>query len=315
MEQTMKTVLVLSDLEGITGVYSLTNQTENAEKYYTEVIAYINKAYHLGYTVYYCDMHGNGEYIREKVSIEAEFVHVIPKQILEEILTKQSFECAVLLGFHAKAGSSGILAHTFIDEIQDLLLENRSVGEIEIITEWLRGFSVPVVFISGDSAALPEVKNINCVYYTSKSNDKPLVLPDKKILSTGLKVLETVLRKNSFPSDNVFYCKTVKVVLRGDYCDIALKNHGYNLCSPSTVQFESVNEFMHLASHFFELVFAIRYKWLLNALKKIIAEKDISKNSCFNSEFKIMAKKTQDITKEDLIWLIKSIERRGDLAL
>ncbi len=72
-----------------------------------------------------------------------------------------SFAGMILHGLHAKAGTpDALLAHSYEHDIADLLLDNRSVGEIGMEAAIAGDFGVPTVMISGDSAGVAEAKEL-----------------------------------------------------------------------------------------------------------------------------------------------------------
>ena len=72
-----------------------------------------------------------------------------------------SFAGMILHGLHAKADTPGaLLAHSYEHDIADLLLDNRSVGEIGMEAAIAGDFGVPTVMITGDSAGVAEAKEL-----------------------------------------------------------------------------------------------------------------------------------------------------------
>lgn len=70
-----------------------------------------------------------------------------------------TFDGVVLLGFHSKSETpGGLLSHTYELDIADLRLNGVSVGEIGMEAAIAGDYGVPVVLITGDSAAIKEGK-------------------------------------------------------------------------------------------------------------------------------------------------------------
>ncbi|MGI8335945.1 M55 family metallopeptidase [Actinomadura scrupuli] len=68
-----------------------------------------------------------------------------------------SFDALVCIGFHARAGTSGVLSHSFMGrEIEDIWLDGRLVGEIGLLHATAAAMGVPLVMLSGDDAACAE---------------------------------------------------------------------------------------------------------------------------------------------------------------
>lgn len=83
-----------------------------------------------------------------------------------------SFDAAVLIGFHSKAGTpGGLLAHTFVGStICSLTMNGKVVGEAETDAAVLGAYGVPVGLIIGNSDLEPEVREWNdqCLFYATK---------------------------------------------------------------------------------------------------------------------------------------------------
>jgi D-amino peptidase len=68
------------------------------------------------------------------------------------------FDAAVFIGYHARAGTLGVLSHSFMGhEIEDMWLDDRPAGEIGLTHATAAAFGVPVVAMSGDDTACAEM--------------------------------------------------------------------------------------------------------------------------------------------------------------
>jgi D-amino peptidase len=73
----------------------------------------------------------------------------------------ETFDAVVFVGYHAKADSArGLFAHTGSGVVRDLQVNGRSVGEGGMNAALAAWFGVPVVAVSGDDAAVEEVKGV-----------------------------------------------------------------------------------------------------------------------------------------------------------
>ncbi|MGG1516539.1 M55 family metallopeptidase [Paenibacillus oryzisoli] len=73
----------------------------------------------------------------------------------------QSFTGMIMLGFHAKAGTSnGLLHHTYEPDIADIQINGQSVGEIGVETAIAGEQGVPLLLLTGDSAGVSEAKEL-----------------------------------------------------------------------------------------------------------------------------------------------------------
>jgi D-amino peptidase len=69
-----------------------------------------------------------------------------------------SFEAALCVGYHARAGALGVMSHSFMGhEIEDMWLDEHAVGEIGLVHATAAALGVPVRLLTGDDAACAEV--------------------------------------------------------------------------------------------------------------------------------------------------------------
>ncbi|MFI8434536.1 M55 family metallopeptidase [Streptomyces sp. NPDC079020] len=67
-------------------------------------------------------------------------------------------DAVFLIGYHARAGGGpGVLSHSMSDDILDVRVAGRSMGEIGLNTAMAGHLGVPVVLLSGDDAACAEL--------------------------------------------------------------------------------------------------------------------------------------------------------------
>src|SRR5687768_17028824 len=71
----------------------------------------------------------------------------------------ETFDAAIFIGYHAKADAPrGLFAHTGSGVVRDLRINGRSVGEGGMNAALAAWYGVPVVMVTGDDAAVAEVK-------------------------------------------------------------------------------------------------------------------------------------------------------------
>jgi D-aminopeptidase len=72
-----------------------------------------------------------------------------------------SFDAAILIGYHAKAGTAdGILAHTWITGFRDVRVNDHSVPEPSLNAYLAGSFGVPVVMLSGDDYVIEQSRPV-----------------------------------------------------------------------------------------------------------------------------------------------------------
>jgi D-amino peptidase len=70
----------------------------------------------------------------------------------------ESFDAAIFIGYHAKAGSpGGLFAHTGSGNVADVRVNGRSLGEGGLNTLVAGWYGVPVVLVTGDDVAVTQV--------------------------------------------------------------------------------------------------------------------------------------------------------------
>ena len=303
-------ILILSDLEGILGVDSIFNTKSNVSKYQREVSAYLQVASKLGYEVFYCDMHGNGTMVGWNDK-ESPF-RIIAKEKLKCELSQTCFNCAAMIGFHAKAGSDGVLSHTFTDEVLDLRIGGESAGEIEIIALWLWKYRIPVAFLSGRREAQEEAERIGCTFHANEvENDGIYTI--EECLRRGTMLFERTLQDGSYDAGMIWgnnnFTKKIYVILRGEFYDDELSRCGYRIVSPATIEFESPSDFMCAAENFFSQVYLIRCRWLLSGIRKLSRIAISNGVNVENIAKEVFQKDINRITKEDLLLAIKELDK------
>lgn len=71
-----------------------------------------------------------------------------------------SFDAVIQIGFHAKAGTDAILAHTWITGFRDVRINGMSVPEPSLNGYLAGAFGVPVVMLSGDDVVIKEASPV-----------------------------------------------------------------------------------------------------------------------------------------------------------
>jgi len=72
-----------------------------------------------------------------------------------------SYRALFLVGFHARAGApDALMPHTYDDDIASVRVNGAEVGEIGMEAALAGKFGIPLVFISGDSGAVREAKDL-----------------------------------------------------------------------------------------------------------------------------------------------------------
>lgn len=162
-------VLIAVDMEGITGVVSPDQLGPTGFEYQRfreimtgEALAAVEGARAAGATeILVADSHGNGlNLLIDRFPDDVRIVRSWPRPLGMVQGIDSSFAAAVFIGFHSgTANPDGVRAHTMSSvNYAGLRLDGREVSESGWTASIAGYFGVPVVFISGDGAAIAELE-------------------------------------------------------------------------------------------------------------------------------------------------------------
>ena len=151
-------VYIAADMEGIAGL-SATDDPAGRALMTGEVNAAIEAAFEAGAVeVVVNDAHGgHNNLIQEALDQRVRLLrgNLKPYGMMEGL--DERFTHVLFIGFHAKAGEDGFAAHTGSGLTADLKVNGMSVGEGGMNALYAAWYDVPVVFVSGDQAAIDEM--------------------------------------------------------------------------------------------------------------------------------------------------------------
>ncbi|MCI4438681.1 M55 family metallopeptidase [archaeon] len=162
-------IWIMTDLEGVAGVFSFEEHTTPKGRYYElarklltqEVNAAIEGALESGAEeILVVDGHGYGGINIEDLNEKANLLSGRP--LLLPWALDRGFDAAFIVGQHAMAGvESAHLSHTESHtSIQNVWINGIKVGEIAIVAAVAGYFNVPLVLVTGDKAACLEAKSL-----------------------------------------------------------------------------------------------------------------------------------------------------------
>jgi D-amino peptidase len=168
-----KKVYILSDMEGVSGVYSIEEQAipyqsprfaESVRLLTGEINAAVEALLEGGITeIQVFDAHSDSN------SLSVETLHpkakLITKVYFGTFELDRSFDAMIIIGQHAMSGArNGVLDHSYnsgtrsgSNGVQNLWLNNKLVGEIGMSVAWAGAYGIPVIMLSGDRAACDEM--------------------------------------------------------------------------------------------------------------------------------------------------------------
>jgi D-amino peptidase len=161
-------IYVSVDMEGVAGVVSDDQlgppgfEYERFRGFMTdEAVAAVHAAADAGATeVVVSDSHGNGESLLvERFPKDVRLVRSFPRRGAMMAGLDASFAAAVFIGYHASTTNpTGVRAHTVSSaHFTRVALNGVAVTEAEFNAAYAGEFDVPVVFVSGDDAAIQEI--------------------------------------------------------------------------------------------------------------------------------------------------------------
>ncbi|HUX10775.1 MAG TPA: M55 family metallopeptidase [Terriglobia bacterium] len=163
-----KKVFMITDLEGVSGVFSTELQCEplesprfqEARKLLTgEVNAAVDGLLEGGATgVVVWDGHDSSRSL-SALDINPKALLLTGQPVAPTLELDSSYAAMVFVGQHAMAGAmNGILNHSFDSlGVENMWINNKPVGEIGVRVMLAGSFGVPVIMLSGDAAACQEL--------------------------------------------------------------------------------------------------------------------------------------------------------------
>jgi len=160
-------IYISADMEGITGLVDALDVQPGGSDYERgrvmmteDVNAAVRGALAAGATrILVNDAHGPmRNLLPELLHPAAHLVRGRPKAMgmLEGL--DGSFDAAICVGYHARAGALGVLSHSFMGhEIEDIWLDEYAVGEIGLVHATAAALGVRVLLLTGDDTACAEM--------------------------------------------------------------------------------------------------------------------------------------------------------------
>lgn len=156
-------VFVAVDMEGIAGLAQWDNsQIELQRRLMTEEVNAVARGAFAGGAseVLAGESHGNmRNLLPERLDDRVGFLSGQPKPMNHMGGVDASFDLAIFVGYHAKAGTlHGVMSHTFAGSIFSLSFNDIEVGEIGADAALCGFHGVPVGLVAGDRAACEEAQ-------------------------------------------------------------------------------------------------------------------------------------------------------------
>lgn len=164
-------IFISADIEGISGVVSKAHTSSAGYDYQRarmlmteEVNSAIEGAIEAGAEeIVVNDSHGSmTNIIIEALNPRASLITGTPKKLGMMEGMDSTYDGAIMIGYHAKMNSAGVLSHSYHGGvISDISINGKSAGEFYINASVAGFFDVPVVMVSGDNILSEEVADVN----------------------------------------------------------------------------------------------------------------------------------------------------------
>jgi D-amino peptidase len=165
----MRSVFMMTDLEGVAGVVSFEEQAFATGRYYdlakrlvtAEVNAAVEGLCDAGVEdIIVCDGHGAGGLWFEDLHPKARLLHGRPITVAQLFAPLPEYDAVVMIGQHAMAGvPTSNQNHTQNSQSVDYYrLNGRLIGEIAQFALYAGSFGVPLIYLSGELDACQEAE-------------------------------------------------------------------------------------------------------------------------------------------------------------
>lgn len=163
------------DAEGISGIYKL-SQVMPADKEYerarrlmaNDVNAAAKGAFETGVTEFFVnDAHNYGDNLLiEQLDKRIKLCSGADRPLTMAEGAQRRFDAALLIGYHARKGSKGVISHSYAyGSMVEMKLNGKIISEYQLIGFVCGYFGTPVVFISGDDIVTADARsNVPGIY-------------------------------------------------------------------------------------------------------------------------------------------------------
>lgn len=173
-------ILIYHDMEGLSGeddwrMFSFSHPEQYAkgrELLTADVNAVIEGLVQGGAgLVHVVDAHGSGnpdpDLLLDKLDKRASLIsRDAPFRQYVDIVEPNVYDAIVCVGMHAKTGSGGFASHTFTLGM-DIIMDNKSITETELVGYSWGRVGAPIIFVSGDDKLANDLKTMPWIEYVT----------------------------------------------------------------------------------------------------------------------------------------------------
>ncbi len=174
-------VYVSMDAEGISGIYKLSQvmstnkEFEKARRLMaSDVNAAADGAFRGGATEFFVnDAHNNGDnLIIDQLDPRIKLCSGKDRPLTMAQGAELKFDVALLIGYHARKGSKGVISHSYAyGSMVEMKLNGKIISEYELIGYVCGYFDTPVIFLSGDDIVTADAKTTIPGIYTVQTKE------------------------------------------------------------------------------------------------------------------------------------------------
>ncbi len=243
-------IYISADMEGICGVVSSEHTARNGREHdrariwmTEEVNAAAQGALDAGADeVIVNDSHGTmANIILEALHPSAQLITGSPKRYSMVEGLDDSCDAAVFIGYHAMAGTGGVLCHTYEETVEYVKLNEMEVGETGLNAGVAGYYGVPLVCVSGDDVLCDEASQLIPGIHTVKvktalSRNAALCMPLKSVHELITSSVREALDHRADIEPLVFTTPVLLEVRFADprYADVASSIPGVKRIDPKT---------------------------------------------------------------------------------
>jgi len=247
-------IYISVDMEGITGVSHRRFLLEKEAEYERgrkllmgDLNAAIEGAVEAGVDeILVNDAHGSmRNIVIEDLHEKADLITGFPKENLMMSGIDSTFDAVILVGYHAKAGSHGVLAHTISGKtFVEIEINGTSYGEAGLSAALAGFYSVPVVMLSGDDILKEEVSKflpdaeVAVVKERMSNTSAKMIHPQRARKAIREKAKAGILKCKAAGIFDIGENLKVKISLKEvSQCDIAQAIPGIERTSPREIEY------------------------------------------------------------------------------
>ena len=181
----MKKFLVMTDIEGVTGVTTF-KEAENSdfgkEMLMNDLNAVLNGIFKAGAEAVVYDMHTDGR----NIDLSDLYVPVVRgKPILDNCwrgVGGEGFDGLFMVGLHTMQNTGALLQHSYLREYESIHLNGILIGEIGMEAALAGELGIPLKFVSGDDMGCREAEElipgvVTCPVKKSLTEDTAICYP------------------------------------------------------------------------------------------------------------------------------------------